>query len=74
MLSFSPESVCLPTIQKYKDSNIRNINFACCFIWVQNLVFYNEGKTQPESVRAYTVLEVKPEEEITWKTQKETGG
>jgi len=38
------------------------------------VICYNAGKTQPESVRAHTVLEVKPEEEITWKTQTETGG
>jgi hypothetical protein len=30
-------------IQKYED--IKNYNFACCFVWVYNLVSHIEGGT-----------------------------
>ena len=31
-------------IQKYKDQDIQNYNFACCFVWVWNLVTHIEGE------------------------------
>jgi len=33
------------SFQPYKHSNLQNCNFACCFIWVWNLVFYIESGT-----------------------------
>jgi len=39
LLSFGAESFFFQcAIQKFKDDNIQNYNFACCFIWVWNLV------------------------------------
>ena len=32
-------------IQKFKDQDIKNYNFACCFVWMWNLVADNEGGT-----------------------------
>jgi len=29
--------------QKFKDQDTQNYNFACCFVWVWNLVAYIEG-------------------------------
>jgi hypothetical protein len=34
LLSFSAECFVFQlTVQKYKDEDIRNCNFACCFLW-----------------------------------------
>ena len=33
-------------IQKYKDWDIQNCKFACCFVWVWNLVAHIEGKSR----------------------------
>jgi hypothetical protein len=30
--------------QKYKDYNIEDYNFACCFVWVWNLVSHIRGE------------------------------
>ena len=52
ILSFSEESfVFLFAIQKYKDQDIHNYNFAGYFVWVWNLVSNTEGRTQAEGVR-----------------------
>ena len=32
-------------IRKFKDLEIQNYNFACCFVWVWNLVDDIEGET-----------------------------
>ena len=32
-------------IQKFKDEDVQNYNFACCCVWVLNLVAYIEGGT-----------------------------
>jgi len=31
--------------QKYKDYGIQNYYFACCFVWVRNMVFHIEAGT-----------------------------
>jgi hypothetical protein len=39
LLSFEAESFVFQfAIQKYKDQDVQNFNFACCFIWEWNLV------------------------------------
>jgi hypothetical protein len=46
LLSFGAESFVLQfAIQKFKDYNIQNYNFAFCFVWVRNLVAHIEGGT-----------------------------
>ena len=35
---------------KFKDYDIENYNFACCFVWVCNLVADNEGGKEVEGV------------------------
>ena len=37
-------------IQKFKDEDTQNYNFAVCFVWVWNLVSHIEGGTQAEGV------------------------
>ena len=37
--------VCQFDIQRYKDQDIQNYNFACCLVWVWNLVYLVEGGT-----------------------------
>ena len=45
-LSFSAESIVFQfPIEKYKDEDAQNYNFACCFVWVWNFVTYIEGGT-----------------------------
>jgi len=40
--SFGAESFVF-AIQKIKDEDIKNYNFACHFVWVWNLVTHTEG-------------------------------
>ena len=43
LLSFG--ALCLVfqfAVQKYKDSDIQNYNFACCLVWVSNLVAHTD--------------------------------
>ena len=43
LLSFGTESFVVQfASQKYKDYDIKNYKFACCFVWVWNLVIKNE--------------------------------
>jgi hypothetical protein len=35
-------------IQKYKDEDTQNHNFACCFVWVLNVIVHIERGTQTE--------------------------
>ena len=37
-------------IQKYIDQGTQNCSFACCFVWVWNLVAHIEGGTYAEGV------------------------
>ena len=49
--SFSAEySVFQFAIQKLKNQNIHNYNFACYCVWVRNLAGYIEEGTQAEGV------------------------
>jgi len=32
-------------IQKYKNLDVQSYSFTCCFVWVWNLVAYDEGGT-----------------------------
>jgi len=51
LLSFGAESVVLKAaIQKLKDQDIQNYNFARSFVWMWNLVADIEGGTQAEGV------------------------
>ena len=43
--NISDSSSFLFAIQKFKDSDIQNYNFACCFVWVWNLAIDIEGGT-----------------------------
>ena len=46
LLSFGTESFVVQfASQKYKDYDIKNYKFACCFVRVQNLVTHNEDGT-----------------------------
>ena len=42
MLSFGAESF---AIQKFKDHDMQKYNFACCFVWLWNVVTQIEGET-----------------------------
>ena len=44
-------------IQKFKDQDIQNYNFACCFVWVWNLVVDIVGGKEAEGVWEYGVEE-----------------
>ena len=58
MLSFSSESfVFQVAIQKFKDQDIENYNFACCFVWVCNLVADIAGGKEAEGVSEHGVEE-----------------
>ena len=48
-------SVLQVAIQKFKD--IQNYNFACCFVWVWNLVTDIEGGKEAEGVWEYGIEE-----------------
>jgi len=37
-------------IQKFKDQDIQNYNFSCCFVWVWNLVVDIAGGKEAEGV------------------------
>jgi hypothetical protein len=37
-------------IQKFKDQDIQNYNFACCFVWVSNLIVDIAGGKEAEGV------------------------
>ena len=37
-------------IQKFKDQDLQNYNFACCFVWVWNLVVDIAGGKEAEGV------------------------
>jgi hypothetical protein len=51
LLSFGAESFGFQfAIQKFKDQDIQKFNFACCVVWVRNLVAEIEGGTQAEGV------------------------
>jgi hypothetical protein len=51
MLSLSAESDAFQfAMQKYKDYDIRNYNFASCFVWVSKLVSKIEGVMLAEGV------------------------
>jgi len=44
LLSFSAASFVFQlAIQKYKDLDIQNYNFSCCFVWVLSLVAHTVG-------------------------------
>jgi hypothetical protein len=32
-------------VHKYENKDIQNFSFACCFLWVCNLVSHTEGRT-----------------------------
>jgi hypothetical protein len=55
LLSFSLLSSRI--IQKTKDYNIQNCNFASCAVWVRNLVCHFEGGTQTEGFWEQSVEE-----------------
>jgi len=43
---FNAESLLFPTVnEKQKVCNIQNSNFACCLLWVWNLVSHTVGRT-----------------------------
>jgi len=44
-------------IQKFKDQDIQNYNFACCFVWVWNLVVDIAGGKEAEGGWEYGVEE-----------------
>ena len=50
-------NVVIVAIQKFKDQDIQNYNFACCFVWVWNLVADIEGGKETEGVWEYGVEE-----------------
>jgi hypothetical protein len=51
LLSFDAESfVFQAPIQKFKAQDIQNYNFACCFVWVWNLVADIAGGMKAEGV------------------------
>jgi hypothetical protein len=46
LLPFSPEPSVFPSVDlKSKNENIQDYNFACGFLWVQNLVSGTKGGT-----------------------------
>ena len=52
LLSLGAESfVFQVAIQKFKDQDIQNYNFACCFVSVWNLVVDIAGGKEAEGVR-----------------------
>ena len=56
-LSFGAESfVFQVAIQKFKDQDIQNYNFACCFVWVWNLVVDTAGGKEAEGIWEYLDL------------------
>jgi len=58
LLSFGAESfVFQVVIQKFKDQDIQNYNFACCFVWVWNLVADIAGGKEAEGVWEHGVEE-----------------
>ena len=58
LLSFGAESfVFQVAIQKFKDQDIYNYNFACCFVWVWNLLVDIAGGKEAEGVWEYGVEE-----------------
>jgi len=51
LLSFDAESFVFQfAIQKYKNVDVQNYNFDCCFVWVWNLVAYIQEGPQAEGV------------------------
>jgi len=51
LLSFGAESfVFQVAIQKFKDQDILKYNFACCFVWVLNLVADITGGKEAKGV------------------------
>jgi len=51
LLSFGAESfVFQVAIQKFKDQDIKNYNFTCCFVWVWNLVVDIAGEKEAEGI------------------------
>jgi hypothetical protein len=42
-------------IQKCKDWDIQNYNFACCFVWVWNMAAHFERETQKDTASETTV-------------------
>jgi len=51
LLSFGAEAfVFQVAIQIFKDQDIQNSNFACCFVWVYNLVVDIAGGKEAEGV------------------------
>ena len=51
LLSFGAESfVFQVAFQKCKDQDIENYNFACCFVWVWNMVADIAGGKDAEGV------------------------
>jgi hypothetical protein len=51
-VSFSSENFIVPSaIQECKQRKYYNYKFACCFVWVLNLVFHFTGRTQTEGAQ-----------------------
>jgi len=51
LLSFGAEAfVFQVAIQKFKHQDMKNYNFACCFVWMLNLVVDIVGGKEAEGV------------------------
>ena len=50
LLSFGAEFLSSSLLSKKEDWDIHNYTFACCFVWVCNLVARTEGETWAEGV------------------------
>jgi hypothetical protein len=49
-------------IQKYRDEDIQDYNFACCFVWMSHFVFHVEEGISAEGVRTWKIFGPKRDE------------